>query len=134
PICPRFGLDPDPQVGVMDPNQIDPAVREAIAGSWGEVKTPGVMIFVVDNSAAMAGSNLEQTRRGVIRMLDGIDQRSLVGLVAFDDQVRVRIPPQPVADHRFEIREAVDRMEARGGSALYDAIGEGVRLADDAPA
>jgi Ca-activated chloride channel family protein len=134
PICPLYGLDPQPRNPVIDPNEIDPSVRQAIARSWGDVRTPGVLALVVDNSTTMAGTNLDRAREGLIHLIDRIDKRTNVGLISFADGVQQPVPVAPLTENRFQLREAIDRMQARGGSNLYGAIKEGIGIADRAPA
>jgi Ca-activated chloride channel family protein len=134
PICPLYGLDPQPRNPVIDPNEIDPSVRQAIARSWGDVRTPGVLALVVDNSTTMAGTTLDRAREGLIRLIDRIDKRTNAGLISFADGVQQPVPVAPLTENRFQLREAIDRMQARGGSNLYGAIKEGIGIADRAPA
>jgi Ca-activated chloride channel homolog len=134
PICSRNGLDPRGPSVVLDPNDISPEVRGAIARSWGEVKTPGVMTFVVDSSALMTGANLRQASDAIVHVLDSIDRRSLVGFVSFSDDAQQRVEARPLAQNRFAVREAAESMQPRGSSRLYDAIADGIAIADSADA
>lgn len=134
PICGQFGLDPAGPRAVIDPNKIPPPVAEKIVGSWGDVKNPGVVVFVLDSSVSMAGAKLQSARDGLIGAIDAMYPRNLVGLVTFSTAVHQRVEPAPVAENRFAVVDAVQRAQAGGASGLYDAIAEGIALADRASA
>ena len=44
----KWGLDAEPPITEIDPGQLDPEVLKQIIGSWGAVKKPSVVTFVVD--------------------------------------------------------------------------------------
>ncbi len=133
PICPLYGLDAHPPAAVLDPNEISPQVRQSVARSWGEVRAPGVLVLVLDASSGMAAS-IEEARQSLIRVLDRIDQRTQVGLVTFADGVQREVAPAPLVENRFRVREAVERLQPRGGAQLYGGIKEATELADQASA
>jgi hypothetical protein len=111
---------------------VDPAVAEAIMGNWQEVKKPGVAVLVLDVSGSMKGAKLDSAKAGAKRFLENMGQRNQVGLVTFSDGVQDTVPVGPVGDVRYSVADVVDRSQARGGTALYDAVAAGVRMADDA--
>lgn len=133
PLCSRFGIDPRGPSSVFDPSRIDPRVAEAIARSWGDVKKQGVLTFLVDSSASMAGPRIAEAREGVRRVLDRIDQRTLVGIVTYSSGVHSRIEPSPIAERRYDVVEAVGKDTGRG-SAMYEAIRAAVEMTDAAQA
>ncbi|MBM2827249.1 MAG: hypothetical protein HW403_1313 [Dehalococcoidia bacterium] len=129
-INPRYGLDPSKPRTIINPNGIQPAVAEKIVESWGDVKNSGVVTFVVDNSMSMAGNKMDQAREGVVHALDNIYSRNRVGLLTFSAGLKERVEVAPITENRFRIREALDRMGADGGGALYDAIKEAIQMTD----
>jgi Ca-activated chloride channel homolog len=131
PICPRYGLNSSEPRMPVDPAQIEPDVAARMAASWGEVTSPGVLTLVVDSSAAMAGPNLDRAQAAVQRILDRIDQRTLVGMVSYSDAVNDRIGPAPLHEVRFRITDAVGK-RAGTRSVLYDAVREALTMADSA--
>ncbi len=133
PITSANGVDRAGPRKTLDLRSMDPAAVEAIARSWGDVKKPGVVAFVMDTSGSMAGGKLEEARGGMLRALDGIGRRNLVGLLPFSSQVNERIAVGPVAENGNAITRAVERMRAAGETALYDAILEGIKMVDEAP-
>jgi Ca-activated chloride channel homolog len=134
PICGQFGIDPRAPKVTVNPNAVPPAVGEWIVESWGDVKNPGVVVFVVDNSPSMAGQKLSSAHDGIVRAVDAMYHRNLVGLLTYSTSVIERVDPAPVVENRLRIWDALERMRVSGGSALYDAIKEAVEMADSAPA
>jgi Ca-activated chloride channel homolog len=134
PICPAFGLQTAGPKVRIDPNRIPPAVGEQTVAAWGDVKNTGVVVFVVDNSLSMAGAKLQSARAGVVKAIDEMYDRNLVGLVTFSSAVHDRVAPAPVSQNRFQMTEGLRRMQPGSGSALFGAIAEAVDMAARAPA
>ena len=131
-ISSEYGLDPTKPTAMVNPSLIDPAVAAAIDDSWEEVKRPGIVTFVVDTSGSMEGAKLDRAKDGLIRALDIMAKNNQVGLVTFSDKISTRIPVAPLADSRFELAGAVEKLRAQGGTALYDAIKTGIEMTDAA--
>lgn len=134
PAGSRFWPDANKPTATLNPDRIEPAAAQTIVNSWGTVKKPGVVTVVVDTSGSMAGEKLEQARAGTLRLIDNIDGANRVGLLTFSSAVNEQIPVAPVSENRFTIVEAAKRMRANGGTALYGAIQEAIRMTDDAEA
>ncbi len=134
PICPAFGLQASGPKMRIDPNRISPAVGEQTVAAWGDVKNTGVVVFVIDNSLSMAGTKLQRARDGVIKAIDEMYDRNLVGLVTFSGSVHERVAPAPLPQNRFQVTEALRRMQPTSGSVLLGAVAEGVEMAARAPA
>ena len=132
PFSAKYGLDPNPKTVVYNPALIDPEVAAAIDKSWDDVKRPGIVTFVVDTSGSMRGVKLQNARDGLVRCLDSMAKNNQVGLVTFGDKVNTRISIRPLAENRFTIAESAKNMRARGQTALYDAIKEGIEMTDAA--
>ena len=128
----RYGLDPRIPAVVINPSLIDPAVAAVIDKSWQDVKKPGIVTFVVDTSASMKGSKLQEATDGVVRFLDKTARNNKVGLVTFNDAVNTLIPVAPLAENRLKVADAVHEASAVGESALYEAIKAGVEMTDGA--
>ena len=134
PAGSRFWPDPVMPTTALNPDRVQSAAARDIMAAWGGVKKPGVVTLVVDTSGSMAGQKLDQAREGTIRMLDNVDSRNRVGFLTFSDNVNDRIPVAPIADNRFAIASAAQRMQATGNTALYTAIRDAVRMTDEAEA
>jgi Ca-activated chloride channel homolog len=133
-IHPRFGLDPTQPTIAVNPEGINPSVAATIADAWGEVKNSGVLTFVFDSALSSAGSQPSATQASLVRALDAMHSRNMVGLVAFAREVTARVEVGPVKENRFRVSEGILQTRPRAGSALYDAIREAVSMTDAAPA
>jgi hypothetical protein len=60
-------------------------------------------------------------------------QNNQVGFVSFSTEINKKVPINPLRQSKWEICDAVDKMRAQGGTALYDAIVDGIRMTDTAP-
>ena len=131
-ISSEFGLNPEEPTIVLNPSMTRPDVAAAIDQNWEQVKRPGIVTVVVDTSGSMMGTKIAQAKNGLIRALDTMARNNQVGLVTFDDAINTRVPVAPLAESRFEIAEAAEKMRARGETALYDAIKAAIEMTDAA--
>jgi Ca-activated chloride channel family protein len=134
PICPEFGLQISGPKTRIDPSHIPPKVGQQAVAAWGDVKNTGVVVFVVDSSLAMAGAKLPSARDGIIRAIDNMYDRNLIGLVTYSDSVLESVAPAPLRVNQFVVRDALERTQVSHGSALFGAIATAVDLAARAPA
>ena len=105
----------------------DDGVRQDVELAGFE-EIPLTTVLVLDTSGSVAGEKLTRLREGVRAVLRGPGPADLVGLVTFDQEVRVRVPPGP--DTAAVDRELGAAMPA-GATALYDALYTGAILASD---
>ena len=131
-ITPEYGLDPAQPKVSLNPSLIAPDVSAEIEKNWQLVKRPGIVTFVVDTSASMLGTKIDQARDGLVLALENMAKNNQVGLIGFGDSVHTRIPVGPLGTTQFEIAEAAHGMRARGETTLYDAIKAGIELSDEA--
>lgn len=130
------GLSAEPPTVTIEPGDLQPDVLHQIIDSWGAVKKPSIVTFVVDTSGSMEGEKLDHVKAGLLKLLDAMSVANSpddqVGLVTFSSGVEVTLRPRPLNDARFDIASAVDEMAAEGFTALYDAIKEAIKLTDEA--
>ena len=129
----RFGLNPEEPRVVLNPSLTPPDVAKAIDDSWDDVKRPGIVTFVLDTSGSMAGGKLQQARDGLIRAMDAMARNNQVGFLSFDTTVNERIPVGQLEANKFLIASAVENAQARGSTALYDAIKVGIEMTGSVP-
>jgi Ca-activated chloride channel family protein len=93
---------------------------------WKEKKDGGrpvVAMFVTDVSGSMAGGKLHAVRESLAQAVDFISPTTSVGLVTFDDVVRLRVPIAEFdLNQRGAFAAAVEDMSDGGGTAMYDAV------------
>jgi hypothetical protein len=128
----RFWPDPNKPTTIIDPDKIDPVAAQAINKSWGSVKKPGVVTFLIDTSGSMSGPKLTQAQEGTVLMIDNIDLNTRVGLLS--DGLNARVEVGSVEHNRYAIRTAAQNMRAAGNTNLYTALREAIRMSDEAEA
>jgi Ca-activated chloride channel family protein len=133
PISPRYGLTAAPPAKVIRPEYIDPAVTEEIMDSWEDVKRHAVVAFVVDTSASMHGQKLEDAKEGFVAAIDNMAQGNHVGLITFETTVTVATPVRSLDENRHALAAAIEAAEAKGSTALYDAVKAAIQMVDEAP-
>lgn len=92
-----------------------------------ERSEPLSVVLALDVSSSMSGERLEEAKRAASSFLQNVGASEL-SLVSFDDRVRVEVPWTASNEGREEVLSAIDRLRARGGTALYQAIDIGLDL------
>lgn len=134
PVCRQNGIDPaGPRVRI-DPDRMPPAVGGRIVGDWGDIKKPGVGVFVIDNSLAMVGATLDRVAQAVAKAIDDMYDRNSVGVISVAGTIRNRVDPQPVPENRAQLATALQQMQVANGSVMFEAIGQALTAAARAPA
>ncbi|MFQ5973491.1 MAG: VWA domain-containing protein [Alphaproteobacteria bacterium] len=99
---------------------------------WKEKKDAGrpiVAVFVSDVSGSMGGTRLSGLKRALRDGSSFIEPTNSIGLVQFNDDVDVVLPIRPFELlHKSAFHAAVTRMEAGGGTAMYDGIAVALSL------
>ncbi len=124
----EYGIDPNKPTKILGP--VDPAVAEEILSNWQEVKKPGVVVLVLDVSGSMSGEKLAQAKEGALQFIDTVSVNTHVGLVTFSSTVNKAVPIAPVQTNKFDLAASIERTQASGGTALYDAIKAALEMVD----
>jgi VWFA-related protein len=87
---------------------------------------PTTVVLVVDHSGSMKKSNkIGGLKRAVATFLEGLPSGSRVAVIAFSDDIELICP---FTTDQSRVREAVDALEAEGGTHYYDAVAEALDL------
>ncbi len=116
----------------VDVANVLPDVNVGIIEAWSDIKRPSVVVYAIDTSGSMLGPKMGQAKAGLTAALDGLSPNSQTGLVRFSDSVTVAADVRPLSDVRATLDMEIDRLSARGETALYDAVETAVRIADEA--
>jgi Ca-activated chloride channel homolog len=84
--------------------------------------------LVLDRSGSMDGEKMENLKEAVGYVVDHLRDSDSVSVVIFDDQVETLIPSQP-AQNRDEIKSAIEKVIARGGTQISDGLKAGLEEA-----
>jgi Ca-activated chloride channel homolog len=90
---------------------------------------PRDLVVLLDISGSMAGPPLEQAKRLTLALIDTLDEKDQIELVAFASEPRrFKARPMPAdATHRAEARRWIQGLRASGGTEMRDGIVEALR-------
>ena len=151
-----WGLDAATPQATIDPGQLEPAVLEGILDSWGTVKKPAIVTFVIDLSGSMKDPSgpseerlIDQVTDGMFALLeamagpDSAGQDSRVGIVTFrgvgaagdDPEIKVLVEPGPLDLPALgaHVEQMQEDEATGGGTPLYDAVKKAAEITSTAP-
>jgi Ca-activated chloride channel family protein len=112
-----------------------PDVLAAVLDSWDELRKKARVLLVMDVSGSMnqsAGggqSRMEAAKKAAADTLDLYHPDDEVGLWAFSTETddhpqpyREIVPPRPVRENEQRLTEAINGLNAEGGTALYTTV------------
>lgn len=91
-------------------------------------ESAGGVVLVVDTSGSMEGAPMAAAKTAIRAFLDEIETTTEVALVGFSDSARIL---SPFTADRSKTQAAVARLTARGETALYDGVLQGLKLIKD---
>lgn len=79
---------------------------------------------ILDVSSSMTGARLEQAKQALLDIHEGLDDEDRLAVITFDTGAYFKLKPRPNGQlkRQGEIQPLVDRIYARGCTALYDAV------------
>jgi Mg-chelatase subunit ChlD len=105
------------QIGISTPRALDRLAAP-----------PLNLVLVIDRSGSMAGDRIARVKQSLRALIETIREVDLVSIVSFSDEARVDLKPSRKSD-RIAIEHAVDQLEARGATNLYDGLMLAYRIA-----
>ncbi|HLA45830.1 MAG TPA: VWA domain-containing protein [Aggregatilineales bacterium] len=126
PISPDLGVDPDQPLTVLEVP--DPAVISAVQESWSFVKKQADIWLVIDISGSMFGDKLDEAKKAAVNFIDQTEPRNRVGLITFNRGTQVVVPLDVVETNSNDLKNAINRLQADGDTALYDAVVQSIDL------
>jgi Ca-activated chloride channel family protein len=121
PIDAAHGVDPkQPQTVLAVP---DAKTIRAVRDLWKVQKRQVNLSLVIDISGSMRNENkMAGAREGAKAFVDLLDPTDNLTLIAFDDRQDVLFENVNVGEKRQEIKNKLDLLLPRGGTALFDSI------------
>jgi VWFA-related protein len=98
-------------------------LQEARLVTLETVRLTPVLLF--DTSGSLEGTNLDELRAAGHAFVDRLTPDEPAALITFSHEIVLRVPP--TADRRL-LHEALDRLRARGSTAVVDALYAALRL------
>jgi Ca-activated chloride channel family protein len=134
PVDAEHGVDPSQPKRTLSLPQ--PRVLDRVRRTWRQDRKPANVMLAVDVSGSMGEeSKLEQAKQGLQTFFRQVSPRDRVGLVIFDDRVRLAVPVAPFSENGPRLRGTVANLLPDGETAVYDATleaFEAIRDLDDA--
>lgn len=94
----------------------------------GEVeRAPLSLAVVLDTSGSMSGTKMEEARRSVRKLLEGMRPDDEVAFIRYSDRAEVIQPLARVRDVRAELVARLSQLEASGGTNIPSGLAEGER-------
>ena len=124
PISTDLGVDPLQPLTVLEVPE--PPVISAIQESWSFVKKQADIWLVIDVSGSMFGEKLDNAKAAALNFIEQTEANNRVGLITFSTNPQVIVPLDNVESNGAAMRNAINRLQADGDTALFDAIVESV--------
>jgi tight adherence protein B len=125
-LAPDEEVDLGTVTATMDGEAV-PAEAEAASGASDKVQRTTVLAIDTSDSMA-AGGRFEQAQAAAKAFLDTVPEDVRVGMVTFDDDVRVVQEPTTETE---DLSAAIDDLELARGTSLYDGLIEAVDTAGE---
>jgi Ca-activated chloride channel family protein len=120
PLDTAHGIDPnEPKTTLQIPKA---KVIKAIQSMWHMQKKPANITLVLDVSGSMQGDKIRLMREGSALMLNMLGKGDTVSLLPFNQVPRWLGQNHGVGEKRTVLLEQSSKLDAGGGTALYDAI------------
>ena len=98
---------------------------------WQTARKDVNLVMLLDVSGSMRGTKMENMRQAAIQFVRQMGDEDYLTLIAFSDVLHVVADHEQVGPARGRIIAQIEQLEARGDTALYDAIGLGTeRIAE----
>lgn len=125
PISVEYGVDPkQPQNVLQVP---DAKTIRAVRALWQQQKRQVNLSLVIDISGSMKDENkIAGAREGAKAFVDLLDPNDTITVIVFDDRQDVLFDAVNVGTSRAAIKQKMDLLLPRGGTALFDSINFGV--------
>ncbi|MCB0353904.1 MAG: VWA domain-containing protein [Bdellovibrionales bacterium] len=117
PLTPEFGVNtalPEKSLPSMNGLEVAELLKD-----WPEVRRPEAIVFVLDASASMEGEAFDAAQRAYRRLIAELSRGDQAAIITFSTE------PQILSDFtqdKFVLIQSMDKAQAIGGSAVYDAI------------
>ena len=91
----------------------------------GSKTAPLNLCLVMDRSASMKGSKIENVKRAICNIIDRMDENDYLSLVTFNEESEVLVPSQPVKD-KADLKNLVGQLTPRNGTAISTGMKKGL--------
>jgi Ca-activated chloride channel homolog len=100
----------------------------AVQDLWQAARKNVNLVMLLDISGSMRGSKMDGMRASAAEFVRHMADDDYLTIITFDTRPEVLVYHQQVGPVREEIVRSIRQLEARGWTALYDAIGDGAAV------
>jgi Ca-activated chloride channel family protein len=129
PLDESHGVDLNQPEIVFSP----PTVESIYAAQdlWQSARKDVNLVMLLDVSGSMDGNKINNMRQAAVQFVEQMGDDDVITIIAFSHELEMLANHQQVGPARGKIIDAIERLDANGDTALYDAIGEGALIIDD---
>jgi Ca-activated chloride channel family protein len=120
PISTQLGVDPQQPQTLLEQPSGD--VLVAAKNAWAANRKRANIVLVVDTSGSMRGDKIEQAKAGLDLFISRLLPEDQVALITFSDTPETVVPLGELTGNRQQLQGAVQNIEVRGQTAMYDAL------------
>ncbi|MFN2116770.1 MAG: VWA domain-containing protein [Candidatus Promineifilaceae bacterium] len=115
------------QLPILDEQQMVYLLAELLPPDENEqMLLPLNLCLVIDRSTSMRGERLQRIKNALELLLPQFSSRDMLSVVAFSDRAEVLLPSQLIGE-REKTTNWIDRIEASGGTEIYQGLLSGVK-------
>ncbi|MHA1775924.1 MAG: vWA domain-containing protein [Promethearchaeota archaeon] len=86
-------------------------------------------VWLLDVSGSMSGNRIQKAKESLIKQIEKLPAETNFNLLIFQSQVKTVIRNETITNKtRPKIIELIDKISASGGTALYGALKEGIKM------
>jgi Ca-activated chloride channel family protein len=130
PIVPALGVEPNQPTRILE--MPEPEVVANVQLRWQLVKKQADVLLLIDNSQSMLGDKLNQAKKAAHVFLDKMPSQNRVGLISFNTKVNRLVPLALYESNQNLMRQELNKLQAVGSTALYDAISQAIDILKNA--
>ena len=120
PVSTEFGVDPSQPRTLLEVPPGD--VLVAAKNAWAANRKRANIVLVVDTSGSMRGDKIEEAKAGLDLFISRLLAEDRVALITFNNTPEVVVPLGELTENRLQLQGAVQNIEVRGSTAMYDAL------------
>ncbi len=126
PLDPSYGVDLAQPAVIFEAPSVE--TLYATQDLWQSARKPVNLVMLIDTSGSMNGTKIQNVRQSASQFVEQMGDDDFISIVSFSTSPILRVNYQPIEGNRAEIKAVINRLDATGGTALYDAIGDAAAL------
>ena len=100
----------------------------AVQELWQAARKDVNLVMVIDVSGSMSGRKIESVRESAVQFIEQMGEDDYLSIISFSTSPQSLVKYQRLGDSREAIINTVLGLDARGDTALFDAIADGANL------